>query len=647
MQYYYYPLCSQDFAFENVFSTESISPPTFYPKRGFGIDYFYKIPKVHHEDAIILYTAPPKYEVGVKNDAVKFILQIAETAIDINDIISINEKAIGYQRTIYLNKDNFRVLFFSQKDRKLTILRSETSLPTKNLKKYEGNIDVIAETVCRECYIDNLEALNLSSETLYNDLTVDRRYNFFKGFVYGILVGLTNIKSIEEIEIKRGLREILNSFAELKNRFENSTKDTDPNYSRGNTTNLLVYEKRLQEVVTDTERLFIKLFPDQSFSESYISKFLCKVFPNRFNSVADAQKYIDQHIVDDEIFGTSKFLKIRTFINDRIEDKDITLYFNIIREQIKVYLNSSRYSNWSKTTRENSNDKVKDILFDLNRFVERNLVNKGKNKKVELEKISFDFFKNQVRIKTPFYSFDDKTIDEVNLINNVILKYSKTGRGQAKKETILEIVKEVGNIFSKKGVSKLFQYLNNEITNYSIDSVVSIPMRNFIAVVFNPDSIEKLDDFIEAKYIQDRWMAYSFWGSLNGFANLSGEFVRPIFESSDESLQNYIDRYLQSIHKEISNDKRDLANPELGIRKGEKTKDIKASIDTSQEKILNFYNLFIAHRYNVSYEEFNILLQTDKDSFSKELKDRYNIPKKDGKKLYESVIEIINAPPLF
>jgi len=33
-------------------------------------------------------------------------------------------------------------------------------------------------------------------------------------------------------------------------------------------------------------------------------------------------------------------------------------------------------------------------------------------------------------------------------------------------------------------------------------------MKNFVAFTFNPNSFEKLEAFIEAKEIEEKWMAY-------------------------------------------------------------------------------------------------------------------------------------------
>src|SRR3979411_1117284 len=106
MNHYYYPLCSKDFTFENIFASESVSPYVFYSMRGFGIDYFYKIPKVHHEKAIILFEEPPIYETGSDNsNIIKFILAIDKGCLDQTEIVNVDNGIIGYKKTIYLDKN--------------------------------------------------------------------------------------------------------------------------------------------------------------------------------------------------------------------------------------------------------------------------------------------------------------------------------------------------------------------------------------------------------------------------------------------------------------------------------------------------------------------------------------------------------------
>ena len=189
MNYYYYPLSSKEFTFENIFSNESVSPPCVYKLRTFGTDFFNTLSKFHHSEAIILYGEPPVYELDKEaGDHKKFILKIPERILDPNEIVFISEKMIGYQKTIYLTKNNFELLFFSEKDIKVCTLKSEATLSTKSYKKYQHNFKVISDSDCRPFETWLLESVKLEKDWKAV-VEFDMRFNFFKGFCYGLLCG--------------------------------------------------------------------------------------------------------------------------------------------------------------------------------------------------------------------------------------------------------------------------------------------------------------------------------------------------------------------------------------------------------------------------------------------------------------------------
>jgi hypothetical protein len=656
MRYYYYPLCSKDFAFENIFASESVSPPKFYSKRGFGINYFYKIPKFHHEDALILYTAPPKYETGSNIDAVKFVLAIAESAIDTNEFIIISEGIIAYQKTIYLTKENFSILFFSEKDQKIISLKSETSLPTKGLKKFESNFKIISESECKEFDLNNLESLKLDNEHLEQEILFDRKFNYFKGFIYGVATGLISTKSPEEIRMKRSFKEITNCFAELKNRYEGSLKESGARYTRANPfsqTSLEVFEKKLKIAINATEKLFSELFPDQVFSEETLSTFLFEKHGKRLSSLEECARYIHYTILGDEILGTNNFGKLKNYFLKNAGGIHVILYFDILKEQSELYSSSAKInSNWSRGKKEDSNEIFKDALFELGKFVEKEFLKKTLTKKVELEAIQCYFYENEISIGAEFQFLNKNEKDEFVIIVNSILKNPKFGKGEAEKEQILAIVENVGNAMSKSKVpqkTQLYQYLNNEINGYSIDKVTSVVMKNFVAFIFNPDSLEKLESFIETKEIEQKWIGYSFWCSFNGFANTSRNFLKPVFDTSNYFLQDYIDAYLKKIisHKPKDMNFSNEIDSQL-ITVQENRSPYTEGLNELYDKNKNFFEQYDFGKSKITFDQFDAIIRNENnEQIISELKERYKISKKDGKKIVTAYKEFINLTALF
>ncbi len=202
--------------------------------------------------------------------------------------------------------------------------------------------------------------------------------------------------------------------------------------------------------------------------------------------------------------------------------------------------------NWNsdKKIGSNSADDFKDVLHDLSNLAEQKLFPRKENKRVDLTAISINSTGDAIIIGQSLGDLTDHELEEYQMIVNIIFNNPKFGKGETKKEQVLNIVEETGSKTSKANGGKhtrLYRYLNNVINDYSIDNATSIVMKNFVAFVFNIDSLESLENYSDAKMIEKKWISSSFWCLFNGFANTSGNFLRTIFDSDNEGLQNYVD----------------------------------------------------------------------------------------------------------
>lgn len=654
MKYYYYPLCSKDYAFENIFASESISPPGFYSERGFGIGYFYTIPKYNHQDALILYNRPPKYETGTEQESIKFILEIAESAFDFDGIIVLNEGIICYPKTVYLRKDNFNVLFFSEKDQKVSMLKSETSLPTKGLKKYDHNFKIISESDCTSFDTAAISSLKLEQEGIKKEIEFDRRYNYFKGFVYGLGTGLVSVKSPDESKVNQILREISNSFAELKNRFEIKVRETGNRYVRpsavpeSQTSN---YEKNLNRLIKEGDELFKELFPGKLFTEEKMAVYLSERFKERLPSIESSRRFIDYMIIEDELFGTNHYQKLRSEFFKSKGEISPAYYFGILKEQARIYVeNAKTNTSWSKLKKEETNGAFKDAMFELDQFVEREFLKKTQLSNLDLEPIHFDLHKNMIGIKPEFRFINIKDLTDFVSTINCILRNPKRGTGETQKEQILLLVEEVGtalheNINARK--TKLYQYLAGQINAYSIEKVNSKVMKNFVAFIFNLDSFEKLENFVQTKEIEERWIAYCCWCSFNGFAKTSRNFLKPVFDTDNVRLQDSIDSYLGKFlsYKAISEFIETTTIASESFRTIEVEKDYAKEL---AQRNRQFFEQYDFGKFIINFTEFDQLIRNGgKDQIIIELKEKYKISKKAGEKILRAYTEFMNSSALF
>jgi hypothetical protein len=646
MNYYYYPLCSKDFTFENIFASESVSPPAFYKKRGFGFDFFYKIPKIHTDNAIILFNEPPKYETreAAQNHA-KFILQITEDTLDQDSMIAIDENIIAYPKTIHFTRQNVQFLFFSEKEKNIARMKSETSLPTKDLKKYEANFEIISESVCKEFNIPELEKINFETESFLKEISFDRRYNNFKGLIYGIVCGWFCEKSKEELQLLKSFQELTNCFAELKNRLQNN-KTYVSRYQRNFTSSPITSGgvlNKLEETLRYSQDLFKAVHPVEEVSIDELVKFLQNTYINILSTPEKAIDYLNYKLLDDATLGTDNLNKIKSqYI--KLEGKkgnNPGLLFEELRDHFNSYARASMFNEeHSKVIKERSNDGFKKTLFELTQFAESGFLDKGNSKKVSLEGLQFDVATNEIKITSDFKNLNESfKKDYIEIVNN-ILRYSKFGKGDASRVQLLQIIENVGDSSGKRRGKEthLYQYLNNEIHEYNFENIGSVTMKNFVAFIFNPDSLEKLELFLNAKDINEKWIAYSFWCAYNGFANTSRNFTKPVFEKGEQRLQDYLDTFLVSARTCSVKDVL-IPNDEMIANKDE---------DSDLKKRKHFYFEYVQGKFKLSYEDFvSAISQEKKDAMITELVLKNNLGKREAGKLIIKYIDFNKKPFLF
>lgn len=648
MRHYYIPLSSKDFTFESIFASESISPHIFYPQRGFGFDYSYKIPKIHHEKALILFTKIPKYVIpNESDDSVKFILQLDETCISQDDVILINEDSVGYQKTIYLNKNNFKILFFSERDKKFVLLKSETSLPTKGIKKYDSNFEVVNSEIGEQVDTKSIEKLKIDTDTVKSEIIKDRAFNSFKGFVYALVAGVLTENSKEEIGLKKALQEIVNCFAELKNKVSNNRID-ESGYKGiiSPIKSLEVVIKRLNASILSSEQLLNTIFPDQQISELAIAELIVKKSPKRCKDLAGAISYINHKILDDEILGTNNWNKLVAYYNAHAHNKSPIFYLEMLKDQVNNYIGSLKSnSNWAKATRDEINDRIKLIFYDISKYLESETIKKSLNKKIDIEGVSFSLEDSTVKLPNEFMSLNSNSYNEFLQISDCIFRHSKFGKGETSKVALLSLIEDVENVFTKNSKkSTLYRYINNEVNSYSIDNVSSDAMKNFIAFIFNPDSFERLENYVETKLLDHQWMAYAFWGAYNGFANLSRNCVKAIFETNNYFMQNYLDSYMLRYQVALANGSNDI---ELKVNTVKISNGNNKKVDERLAKNKEFYNKHLAIEYKLSFEDFiSILNISNKDEMLQKLKEK-KISNRAGKKILDLYTEFMSSGVLF
>lgn len=168
--------------FNNILSSESISPKAFYELRGFGYSRWTEIPENGMDNVILLYEEPfaflrPKMDL----EDHPMLIEI-ETDVEFN---CTNTKGVFYSaHTIYLDPWNSRFIFFSDEDFHTTISMSDNSLETKVVNLYRKKI-----LVWKSLPSTHYPLVNVNVELDVNSIQKDVTINKMKGLLYGYYIG--------------------------------------------------------------------------------------------------------------------------------------------------------------------------------------------------------------------------------------------------------------------------------------------------------------------------------------------------------------------------------------------------------------------------------------------------------------------------
>ena len=222
----YIPTCTLNF--NNILSSESISPLGFYARRGFGNKRFYSVCANNKEQVIILYSKYPRFEIE-ENDLENYPMVIEIETDDYKD--GFFEKAKEHDgvetylcyHTINLNPFHCRIYFNSYQERQGVLSKAEQSLENKFYKLYAPNIDVKPKEkktffgVDKDDFLWNLSYVNFKIKNEPIDVSRDVLLDRIKGFIYCYLIGANSSVSNEVGKLKALSRKLRNTLSAVVN----------------------------------------------------------------------------------------------------------------------------------------------------------------------------------------------------------------------------------------------------------------------------------------------------------------------------------------------------------------------------------------------------------------------------------------------
>lgn len=201
---YYIPTSTLNF--NNILSSESISPKAFYTIRGFGYPRWTEIEENSNDNAILLYSKPFSF-VRPASDLEDHPMLVEITT---DETFPISEDGVSYcDHTIYLSPWRTRFIFFNPQDRVVALSLSDSSLETKMLALYRQRL------VVQDFPMEDKKKIVIDISLNIEAVERDFRINRLKGFLYGYYIGALVSNSPEITKRANILQELRNIFSSI------------------------------------------------------------------------------------------------------------------------------------------------------------------------------------------------------------------------------------------------------------------------------------------------------------------------------------------------------------------------------------------------------------------------------------------------
>lgn len=483
MKKFYIPTSTLNF--NNILSSESISPKAFYEKRGFGYSRWTTVPENPFNNAIVLLENLCRFERPI-SDLEDHPLLI-EVLLDETQL----KHAEGFwycDHTIYFAPTTTRFLFYTETDKTITLSMSEASLETKLMRLYARQIQTIQKPV------DLYKTPPSDEPCSLNEFEIDRdvRINKMKGMLYGYYIGSLLSSDMNSVKYLNVLKEIHNIFAAI----------------------LSSYEKH--PTVYQNERLDA-LF-DYLNEQNPDFKYLYGIINSQLIDAEEKAKTVWAWIIAQR----------GSFRN---EDKSVCLSY--LQNPLEKDNHENQAITWIKTKIENA---------------KRQMQTKGVLLSPDKEEVVV--VDNNLSVLKNSNLVDEKEISLcVSWLNETLSDKNTNGRISTYKEELAKnLTLKAKEVYQESWegsptrtyLNDLRRHIAGEEFKYGWNSGL---LSSIAAVIVAGDDWEKLLAFMQNKEMTDNKLAFAFYGTLNGFANLTRDFT--------DILYNKDKNYVWAVYKEF------------------------------------------------------------------------------------------------
>ena len=212
-------LATSSLNIDNILSTESVAPISFYQRRTYGYNTFCGLDLTPFQKVLVLFSKIPHFEIFYRDHDSRPVVCEIEINEKVNPLTFIAEhegiKVYSVNTIIRLSPFNTRLLFFNPKDLSHSQLSCSDSLTNKLGDRFKFDI-------CRsEFDLSHLSSMNLHVDDVCPDfelkVTQDNRLNTIKGFIFGYYLGVSKSVSASSAKLLRIQKRIYDIAASIKN----------------------------------------------------------------------------------------------------------------------------------------------------------------------------------------------------------------------------------------------------------------------------------------------------------------------------------------------------------------------------------------------------------------------------------------------
>lgn len=457
--------------FNNILSSESISPKAFYARRDFGYSRWTNIPENDNDNVILLYEEPFAFSRPKSDTEDHPILVEIETD---EEFPKTKVQGVRYSdHTIYLVRRCTHFVFFNEQDMRTTLSMSETSAETKLVDLYKRQIYILD-------YQRRTQQQNIKVETGLNEAEIEKdvRINKMKGLLYGYYIGAYLSTPKEITERHKRLTELRNIFGAVV-----SSEGRQPTG---------VQQKRMEAIFFEIKKenpafeALTQYCPD-NMDAILDFEFRCirsgVSYPNYF----DADEIIRELSTEEEAKKASSWL--------RNEEKKLAKDEQNNRKPLFV----------------NANELI--VKDDALSYISTALLQNEDEKKLVKAWVNNIFILPKCNEKIASFKSDLAT---------EITRKAREIFGDAKWE----------NSDIKRWLNNMRRYIKGE--DVEIEWGNSL-VASITSVLLKGDDIDNLLAFMRSKSVSDYRIAFAFYGMLHGFANLTRDFTDNLYTYKDNN----------------------------------------------------------------------------------------------------------------